>query len=32
LSGLDVTHLKPATASGILHAVRDIDDVLRIIF
>jgi len=32
LSGLDVRHLKPAAASGILHAVRDIDDVLRVIF
>jgi cysteinyl-tRNA synthetase len=32
LSALDVRHLKPTAASGILHAIRNIDDVLQIIF
>lgn len=32
LSALDVRHLKPASASGILHAAGNIDDVLRVIF
>jgi hypothetical protein len=32
LAALDVRHLKPAAASVILHAVRNIDDVLRVIF
>ena len=32
LSATDVKHLKPGTASGIMHALRDIDEVLQVIF
>jgi cysteinyl-tRNA synthetase len=32
LSAMDVKHLKPRAASGVIHALRDIDQVLRVIF
>lgn len=32
LSATDVKHLKPGTASGVIHALRDIDEVLQVIF
>ena len=32
LSAMDVKHLKPSTASGVIHALRDIDEVLQVIF
>ena len=32
LSAMDVKHLKPRAASGVIHALRDVDQVLRVIF
>ena len=32
LSAMDVKHLKPRAASGVIHALREIDQVLEVIF
>jgi cysteinyl-tRNA synthetase len=32
LSAMDVKHLKPRAALGVIHALKDIDQVLRVIF
>ena len=32
LSAKDLKHLKPSSASGVIHALREIDEVLQVIF